>query len=93
MPPIKMIKRVRIKPWNHQNAPNTRAISGVGLEITRKVIYQKQLPVSQKKAFMNVNVGQQKKENRNEPAYIKRANAAETGRGWASNAGREVGKL
>lgn len=31
---------------------------------------------------MNVNVGQQKKENRNEPAYIKRANAAETnGRG------------
>ena len=30
---------------------------------------------------MNVSAAQQKKENRNEPTYIKRANAAETGRG------------
>ena len=29
---------------------------------------------------MNVNAAQKKKENRNESAYIKRANAAETGR-------------
>ena len=43
-----------------------RKRTGVGLEITRKVIYQKQLPVSLKKAFTNVNVGQQKKENRND---------------------------
>ncbi|VWX31536.1 hypothetical protein ENHY17A_50345 [Moraxellaceae bacterium 17A] len=33
--------------------------------ITRKVIYQKQLPVSRKKAFTNVSAAQQKKVNRN----------------------------
>ena len=92
MPAIKMDKRIRRKPWSYQkNAPNTFATNGVGLAITRKVIYQKHLPVSQKKAFMNVSAAQQKKENRNDTTYIKRANAAETnGRGWASNADWKV---
>ena len=67
MPAIKMDKRIRRKPWSYQkNAPNTFATNGVGLAITRKVIYQKHLLVSRKQAFTNVIVAQQKKENRND---------------------------